>query len=127
MFIWCGCDVKIEDVVIVIVWVVVGVEKVKLVDKLLLVGFLVFRELVGVYDDILVISQDVVDVIKQVIDEFKFEGVLQSDFCMQSFQIIRIVVNYEMISWCIGCNCVLIGQDDGVWLDFSVFSKKKKK
>ncbi|CAP71375.1 uncharacterized protein PODANS_6_2540 [Podospora anserina S mat+] len=124
---WRGRDVKIEDAAIAIAWAAVGAEKAKLADKLSSAGSLAPRELAGAYDDILVTSQDAVDATKQAIDELKSEGVPQSDSRMQSLQITRTAVNYEMISWRIGRNRALIGQDDGAWLDFSAPSKKKKK
>ncbi|KAK0672593.1 hypothetical protein QBC41DRAFT_19998 [Cercophora samala] len=123
---WRGREVKIEDAAIAIAWAAVGAEKAKLAEKLSSAGSLVPRELAGAYDDILVASQDAVDATKQAIDELKSEGVPQSDSRMQSLQITRTAVNYEMISWRIGRNRALIGQDDGARLDFGAPIKKKK-
>ncbi|KAK4177008.1 hypothetical protein QBC36DRAFT_237664 [Triangularia setosa] len=123
---WRGREVNIEDAAIAIAWATVGTEKEKLADKLLSTGSLLPRELAGAYDDILVASQDTVDATKQAIDELKSEGVTQSDTRMQSLQITRTAVNYEMISWRIGRNRVLIGQDDGVRVDLGASVRKKK-
>ncbi|KAK4204974.1 hypothetical protein QBC40DRAFT_272097 [Triangularia verruculosa] len=123
---WRGREVKIEDAAIAVAWASVGTEKVKLSEKLSSAASVNPRELAGAYDDILVASQDAVDATKQAIDELKSEGVPQSDSRMQSLQITRTAVNFEMISWRIGRNRVLIGQDDGARLDFSSPARKKK-
>ncbi|KAK0745163.1 hypothetical protein B0T21DRAFT_345257 [Apiosordaria backusii] len=123
---WRGREVKIEDAAIAIAWAAVGAERGRLTDKLSSAGSLLPKDLAGAYDDILVASQDAVDATKQAIDELKSEGVTQSDTRMQSLQITRTAVNYEMISWRIGRNRVLIGQDDGARVDFGAPTRKKK-
>jgi signal recognition particle subunit SRP68 len=45
---------------------------------------------------------------------------------MQSLQITRTAVNYEMISWRIGRNRVLVGENDGVKMEFGATSRRKK-
>ncbi|KAH8804821.1 signal recognition particle 68 kda protein-like protein [Xylogone sp. PMI_703] len=77
------------------------------------------------YDDILIASQDAVDATKHAIDELTAEKVGQGDKRMQSLQITRTAVSYDMISWRIGRNRVLVGDKDGA-IDSSVTSTNKK-
>jgi signal recognition particle subunit SRP68 len=80
------------------------------------------------YDDILNASQDAVDATKHAIDELSAEGVQQDDKRMQSLQITRTAVTYDMISWRIGRNRVLVGDRDGAAssnIDSSQAKKKK--
>lgn len=124
---WRGREVKIEDAAIAVAWGAVAAAKAVLAEKTSSSADLSPKELAASYDDILIASQDAVDATKQAIDELKGEGVTQSDPRMQSLQITRTAVNYEMISWRIGRNRVLIGKDDGIHLDFSESSNKKRK
>lgn len=123
---WRGREVKIEDAVIAIAWAAVGAAKGRLAEKLASAGSLHPKDMAGAYDEILTASQDAVDATKQAIDELKGEGATQSDPRMQSLQITRTAVNYEMISWRIGRNRVLVGEKDGARLDFGAPSRKKK-
>jgi signal recognition particle subunit SRP68 len=77
------------------------------------------------YDDILTASQDAADATKQAIEELKGEGVGQGDPRMQALQITRTAVNYEMISWRIGRNRVLMGDKDGATMDSSMIIRRK--
>lgn len=79
------------------------------------------------YDDVLIASQDAVDATKHAIDELVGEGVGQGDKRMQSLQITRTAVSYEMISWRIGRNRVLIGQRDGAMVENTVLDPQKWK
>ncbi|KAL2175589.1 uncharacterized protein P884DRAFT_331062 [Thermothelomyces heterothallicus CBS 202.75] len=125
---WRGREVKIEDAAIAIAWAAVGTARGRLAEKLASAGALHPKETAAAYDEILIASQDAVDATKQAIDELRAEGVTQSDARMQSLQITRTAVNYEMISWRIGRNRVLVGENDGVNMDFSgPVSRKKKK
>jgi len=123
---WRGREVKIEDAAIAVAWASVAAAKATLSEKASSAGQLLPKDMAATYDDILIASQDAVDATKQAIDELKGEGVPQSDPRMQSLQITRTAVNYEMISWRIGRNRVLIGKDDGSHLDFGETTKKKK-
>jgi len=82
------------------------------------------------YDEILIASQDAVDATKHAIDELVGEKVGQGDKRMQGLQITRTAVSYEMISWRIGRNRVLVGDKDGA-VDNSTtitpLSKKSRK
>ena len=75
------------------------------------------------YDPVLIASQDAVDATKHVIDELVAEGVNQADKRVQSLQITRTAVSYDMISWRIGRNRVLSGVRDGALLDSRVVAK----
>ncbi|KAK3379993.1 hypothetical protein B0T24DRAFT_717450 [Lasiosphaeria ovina] len=120
---WRGREVKIEDAAIAVAWASVGTAKSRLTERLSSARPLQPKDMAAAYDDILIASQDAVDATKQAIDELKSEGVTQSDPRMQSLQITRTAVNFEMISWRIGRNRALIGQHDGAQLDFGEASK----
>lgn len=123
---WRGREVKIEDAAIAIAWAAVGTARGQLAEKLASAGTLPPRDMAAAYDEILITSQDAVDATKQAIDELRSEGVTQGDARMQSLQITRTAVNYEMISWRIGRNRVLVGENDGVKLEFGPTSRRKK-
>jgi len=46
---------------------------------------------------------------------------------MQSLQITRTAVSYDMVSWRIGRNRVLVGEQDGAVVDTPVTKQSKKK
>lgn len=123
---WRGREVKIEDASIAVAWASVAAAKSALTEKISTAGQLSPKDMAAAYDDILNASQDAVDATKQAIDELKAEGVPQSDPRMQSLQITRTAVNFEMISWRIGRNRVLIGKDDGAHLEFGEPARKRK-
>jgi signal recognition particle subunit SRP68 len=85
------------------------------------------RDRASAYDDILITSQDAVDATKHAIDELAAEGVGQDDKRMQSLQITRTAVSYDMVSWRIGRNRVLVGERDGAVLDSRVSNPPRKK
>lgn len=81
------------------------------------------------YDWVLEISNDAVDATQQAIDELKEQGVAQGDARMQSLAILRTKLKYDLLSWQIGRNRVLMGENDGALLEDgpTVTEKKKKK
>ena len=85
------------------------------------------KDRAAAYDDILIASQDAVDATKHAIDELSAEGVGQDDKRMQSLQITRTAVSYDMISWRIGRNRVLVGDRDGAAVDDIGTTQPKKK
>jgi signal recognition particle subunit SRP68 len=85
------------------------------------------KDKASAYDDILISSQDAVDATKHAIDELISEGVGQGDKRVQSLQITRTAVSYDMVSWRIGRNRVLVGERDGAILDGKVVLPSKKK
>lgn len=123
---WRSREVKIEDAAIAIAWAAVGTARGRLAEKLASAGPLHPRDMAAAYDEILTTTQDAVDATKQAIDELRAEGVAQSDPRMQSLQITRTAVNYEMISWRIGRNRALAGEKDGIRLDFGAPMRRKK-
>jgi signal recognition particle subunit SRP68 len=72
------------------------------------------KDRANAYDDILIASQDVVDATRRAIDELKKEGVAEGDARMQDLRVTDLAVNYDLISWRVGRNRVLIGADDGL-------------
>ncbi len=78
------------------------------------------------YDDILIPSQDVVDATKQAIGELVREGVSTSDARMQSLQMIRTAVEYELVGWRVGRNRILAGDQDGAVVSIGQAKKGKK-
>lgn len=124
---WRGREVKIEDAAIAVAWAAAGTAQGQLTEKLASAGSLHPKDMAAAYDEILIASQDAVDATKQAIDELRTEGVSQGDARMQSLQITRTAVNYEMISWRIGRNRVLVGENDGIKLEFSGATSRRKK
>lgn len=123
---WRGREVKIEDAAIAVAWAAVGTARGQLSERLATAGTLHPKDMAAAYDEILIASQDAVDATKQAIDELRAEGVTQGDARMQSLQITRTAVNYEMISWRIGRNRVLVGENDGVKMEFGPTSRRKR-
>lgn len=122
---WRGREVRIEDAAISVAWGSVEAAKKVLEEKLTASSAMTFKDMAVAYDDILIASQDAVDATKQAIEELRAEGVSGSDQRMQSLQITRTAVNYEMISWRIGRNRVLTGHKDGALWDAAPVSKRK--
>lgn len=84
------------------------------------------RERASAYDDILIASQDAVDATKHSIDELVAEGISQGDKRIQSLQITRTAIGYDLISWRIGRNRVLTGDHDGALPDSAPIAKSRK-
>ncbi|KAF1940037.1 hypothetical protein EJ02DRAFT_407373 [Clathrospora elynae] len=72
------------------------------------------KDRANAYDDILIASQDAVDATRGAIEELEKEGVDEGDARMQDLRVTNLAVNYDLISWRIGRNRVLIGKDDGL-------------
>jgi signal recognition particle subunit SRP68 len=72
------------------------------------------KDRANAYDGILIASQDVVDATRRAIEELEKEGVDEGDARMQDLRVTNLAVNYDLISWRIGRNRVLIGSDDGL-------------
>ncbi|KAK2737688.1 hypothetical protein FQN57_007436 [Myotisia sp. PD_48] len=72
------------------------------------------KEKAAKYDDVIIASQDAVDATKTAIDELTSEGTDQGDKRMQSLQITRTAVNYNLVSWRVGRNRVLCGEMNGL-------------
>lgn len=84
------------------------------------------RAKAAAYDDVLLPSQDAVDATKTAIDELTAEGTPQSDPRMQSLQITRTAVNYNLVEWRVGRNRVLCGKQDGAIFEDEIVKKPKK-
>lgn len=124
---WRSREVRIEDAAIALAWKATLAAKEALTSKVASSGSIVPKELAGAYDDILTATQDAVDATKQALDELRGENVPQTDPRMQSLQITRTAVNFEMISWRIGRNRVLTGPHDGALEDYAELSKRELK
>lgn len=72
------------------------------------------KDRANAYDDILIASQDAVDATRRAIEELEKEGVDEGDSRMQDLRVTNLAVNYDLISWRVGRNRVLIGKDDGL-------------
>lgn len=79
------------------------------------------------YDAVLEISNDAVDATQQAIDELKEQGIAQGDSRMQNLAILRTKLKYDLLSWQIGRNRVLMGERDGAVLEDGPSLKSKKK
>ncbi|KAK5112388.1 hypothetical protein LTR62_004351 [Meristemomyces frigidus] len=83
------------------------------------------REKAAAYDDILTASQDAADATKRATDELEKERVDEGDARMQDLRVTSLSVDYDLVSWRVGRNRVLIGDDDG--LTFTAQQPKKSK
>lgn len=72
------------------------------------------KDRANAYDAILIASQDAVDATRRAIEELEKEGVDEGDARMQDLRVTNLAVNYDLISWRIGRNRVLIGAEDGL-------------
>ncbi|KAK3671620.1 signal recognition particle subunit srp68 [Recurvomyces mirabilis] len=81
------------------------------------------RDKAAAYDDILTASQDAADATKRATDELEKERVDEGDARMQNLRVTSLSVNYDLVSWRVGRNRVLIGNDDG--LTFAAQQPKK--
>jgi signal recognition particle subunit SRP68 len=114
---WRSRTVDLEDAAIATALASVNKAEKKLSENLASVSTTQPKDRASAYDDILIASQDAVDATKHAIDELAGEGVGQGDKRMQSLQITRTAVSYDMVSWRIGRNRVLVGGRDGAALD----------
>ncbi|KAH6996226.1 hypothetical protein BKA56DRAFT_471286 [Ilyonectria sp. MPI-CAGE-AT-0026] len=124
---WRSREVTIEDAQIAVAWGSVLAAKERLTSSLADAKERQPQDLSAAYDEILSTTQDAVDATKQAIDEMRAEGVEQGDPRMQSLQITRTAVNFEMISWRIGRNRVLTGNQDGATEEYSQPRRRKVK
>lgn len=72
------------------------------------------REKAAAYDDVLIASQDASDAAKRATDELEKERVDEGDARMQDLRVTSLAVNYELVSWRVGRNRILIGEKDGL-------------
>lgn len=124
---WRSRTVDLEDAAIATALASVNAAEKKLAETLAAVTTTQATDRASAYDDILIASQDAVDATKHAIDELAGEGVGQGDKRMQSLQITRTAVSYDMVSWRIGRNRVLVGEMDGASPDSLVSKSSKKK
>ncbi|KAI0193463.1 hypothetical protein F4808DRAFT_442223 [Astrocystis sublimbata] len=124
---WRSRQVKIEDASIAIALASADAATARLAEKLASSDVVLPKEMAAAYDEVLLASQDAADATKHAIDDLKDEGVPQSDSRVQSLQITRTAVNYQMISWRIGRNRVLSGEHDGALLDSAPNTTRKAK
>ncbi|KAH7328185.1 signal recognition particle, 68 kDa subunit [Stachybotrys elegans] len=123
---WRSRVVQIEDAQIATAWGVVQRAAAQLGENLAASQKRGVHDIAGAYDEILLATQDAVDATKQAIDELREEGVGQGDARMQSLQITRTAVNYEMVSWRIGRNRVLTGPHDGATEEYGSLRRSFK-
>lgn len=83
------------------------------------------RDKAAAYDEVLIASQDAADATKRATDELEKERVDEGDSRMQDLRVTSLSVNYDLVSWRVGRNRVLIGEDDG--LKFEPQRQKKPK
>ncbi|KAK0348003.1 signal recognition particle subunit srp68 [Friedmanniomyces endolithicus] len=83
------------------------------------------RDKAAAYDEILTTSQDAADATKRATEELEKERVDEGDPRMQDLRVTSLAVNYDLVSWRVGRNRVLIGDNDG--LTFTAQQPKKPK
>jgi signal recognition particle subunit SRP68 len=123
---WRSRTVDLEDAAIAIALASVNSAAQKLSETLASAKVTQAKDCAAAYDDILISSQDAVDATKHAIDELIAEGVGQGDRRIQSLQITRTAVSYDMVSWRIGRNRVMVGERDGAIVDSAANNTKKK-
>lgn len=124
---WRSREVKIEDAAIAVALAATDTATAQLAEKLSSSDVILPKEMAAAYDGVLHASQDAADAAKHAIDDLREEGVSQNDPRIQSLQITRTAVNYQMISWRIGRNRVLSGEHDGALLDSAPNTTRKAK
>ncbi|TKX24055.1 signal recognition particle subunit srp68 [Elsinoe australis] len=65
------------------------------------------------YDDILIAWQDAADANRRATEELEKEGADEGDSRMQDLRVSSLAINYDLVSWRVGRNRVLVGEDDG--------------
>ncbi|TVY82039.1 Signal recognition particle subunit SRP68 [Lachnellula suecica] len=124
---WRSRTVDLEDAAIATALASVNSAAQKLSETLASAKTTQAKDKAAAYDDILISSQDAVDATKHAIDELVAEGVGQGDKRIQSLQITRTAVSYDMVSWRIGRNRVMVGERDGAIIEDSATKTTKKK
>ena len=124
---WRSRTVDLEDAAIAAALASVNSAAKKLSETLASAQAAQAKERAAAYDDILISSQDAVDATKHAIDELMAEGVGQGDKRIQSLQITRTAVSYDMVSWRIGRNRVMVGDQDGAIIEDSTTINVKPK
>ena len=122
---WRSRTVELEDASIAVALDSVSTARKALTESLSKTSAEHPKEQAAAFDGILIASQDVVDATKHAIEELVAEGVGQGDNRMQSLQITRTAVSYDMISWRIGRNRVLTGPHDGALPDSNTLAKTR--
>lgn len=84
------------------------------------------RAKAAAYDDILIASQDTVDATKRSLDELEKERVDEGDPRMQDLRVTSLAVNYDLVSWRVGRNRILIGDDYGMTFEPQIQKKPKR-
>lgn len=123
---WRSRTVELEDATTAQALASISVAEAKLASFLAANQDADRRVKAAAYDDVLLPSQDAVDATKTAIDELTAEGVTQGDARMQSLQITRTAVNYNLVEWRIGRNRVLCGDQDGATFESETVKKPKK-
>ncbi|KAL8646369.1 MAG: hypothetical protein Q9226_006887 [Calogaya cf. arnoldii] len=123
---WRSRTVKLEDAATAQALASVSAAESKLASFLDANKDLDRRAKAAAFDDVLIPSQDAVDAVKTAIDELTMEGVTQGDPRMQSLQITRTAVNYNLVEWRVGRNRVLCGEQDGATFESQPVKQPKK-
>lgn len=123
---WRSRTVELEDASIAVALTSVTAATKTLSESLSSTSVEHPKERAAAYDEILIASQDAVDATKHAIDELVTEGAGQGDQRVQSLQITRTAISYDMISWRIGRNRVLTGPKDGALPDSGTVARPRR-
>ncbi|KAF2279167.1 uncharacterized protein EI97DRAFT_371101 [Westerdykella ornata] len=121
---WRGRTANIVDAAVGQALVSVETESTQLAAALASLSSV--KERAAAYDNVLLASQDAADATRQAIEELEKEGVNEGDARMQDLRVTSLAVNYDLISWRVGRNRVLIGSDDGLTLAPSSTQKPRR-
>lgn len=71
------------------------------------------RDRAAAYDDVLIASGDATDATRRALEELEKERIEEGDARMQDLRVTSLATNYALVSWRVGRNRVLIGNEDG--------------
>ncbi|GAB7359095.1 hypothetical protein MBLNU230_g5166t1 [Neophaeotheca triangularis] len=123
---WRGRKANIVDASIGQALASVSLAEKKLASHLSANADATSRAKAAAFDEILIASQDAVDATKRSLDELEKERVDEGDPRMQDLRVTSLAVNYDLVSWRVGRNRILIGDDYGMTFEPQVQKKPKR-
>ncbi|RKF60106.1 Signal recognition particle subunit SRP68 [Erysiphe neolycopersici] len=114
---WRSRTINVENPVIMMAFTSVQTAEKRLSEVLSIIPAKKTRDRASAYDDILTAIQDVVDATKNSIDQLTSEGASEDDQRIQNLQVIQTAIRFDMISWRIDRNRVLLGEQDGIHVE----------
>ncbi|KAK7743204.1 signal recognition particle subunit srp68 [Cytospora paraplurivora] len=113
---WRNRQVSVEDAEIALKLEALEAAAIELSEKLGSSPDLRPNAQAEAYDTVLELSNDAVDATQQAMDELREQSIAQGDPRMQNLAVLRTKLKYDLLSWQIGRNRVLLGERDGAVL-----------